>query len=336
MDGLLVRLSGEHATLPRAELHALLDVHAPDAAVAEVHPTVVRVHGGGIDAALNRMALAHATATHWGSGDLETVTQIVADRADGAGSVAVRCDRDGHDAGWRRMEVERTLGAALAASGHAIDLVAPDRTMVAWMHGDTIAVGELCRDTDRARFTRRHVTDRDHFSPVGMHPRRAASLLHLARVPQGGTVLDPFCGTGGIVLEAALDGCHAVGSDIDPWMVQGTLQALADAGPKPLDGTVFQADVGDVAHLLHPVDGIVTDLPYGRASTTEGEGVGPLYDRAFAVFAQLLPAGRYAVIGCADDALGQRIAEHGFDVTEHHAEYVHGSMTRHYLVARRR
>lgn len=331
----MVRLSGEHPTLPRAELAAVLAVHAPGATVTEIHSTAVQIAGAD-EAPLDRLSLAHEVADFWSDGDLDECVQAIANHASGNGSIAVRCSRDGAAGAWRQQDVERQIGTALVAAGHTVDLKAPEQTIVAWMHGDRMCVGLRSHETDRSRFERRHVTDRDHFSPVGMHPRRAAGLVHLARVPDGGALLDPFCGTGGIVMEAALAGLAAMGSDLDHWMVQGTLQALADAADQPLEGTVFQADIAAVPELLDTVDGIVTDLPYGRASTTDKEAVGDLYDRAFHAFAQLLPTGGRAVLGCADEALGRRVENHGFDIVEHHAEFVHRSMTRHYLVARRR
>lgn len=334
----VVLLSGEHSSLPRAELRALLAVHDAAATTTDLTHTVVRVTPGdeaGTDAALRRMALCHSVAVHWGHGDILDAVTAAKCMADGQGSVAVRAERTGKRGTLRTTEVEKEIGQALAEAGHAIDLSAPDRTVTAWIHDDHIVVGERLWDTDRGRYERRVVTDRAHFSPITMHPRRAACLVHLARVAEGGTILDPFCGTGGTAIEAASEGYEVVASDIDDWMVQGTLQALADAGDEPLPGTVFRSDVGDVPDGIDPVDGIVTDLPYGRASTTDYEAVEVLYGRAFTAFAELLAPGRLAVIGCADPGLGRTIAEHGFTIEEEHAEYVHKSLTRHYIVAKR-
>jgi tRNA (guanine10-N2)-dimethyltransferase len=79
------------------------------------------------------------------------------------------------------------------------------------------------------------------------------------------------------------------------------------------------------------VQGICTDLPYGRASSSHDEGLAVLYDRALAAFHSLLPPTGYAVVGCAQPDL-LRPAAHGLHVRERHAERVHRSLTRHYLV----
>lgn len=334
-----VLLSGEHPTLPLAELEALLAVHDPDATIEVLTPVVARItptDGAAVDQALPRMALAHVWGRYWTHGtDLDTVAEAVQKQTDGQGSAAVVPLRTGIERLLDSQAVARTLGSALAGAGHAIDLRAPGRTLAAWIHGNTVVVAEQTGTVDRSRFELRTATDRDHFSPVTMHPRRALGLVHLARVTPGGRLYDPFCGTGGIVLEAALDGYDAWGSDLDPWMVQGTLQTLTDLADEPLPGNAFVADVGAATDLIDTVDGIVTDLPYGRASTTDREDLRSLYDRALAAFARLLSPGGRAVVGCPDPDL-LPVEAHGFEQVEHHAEYVHKSLTRHYVVLRRR
>jgi tRNA (guanine10-N2)-dimethyltransferase len=334
-----VLLSGEHDTLPLAELRALLAVHDPRATVLASGRVAVVQPGREehTDAALARLALAHEWGVLWGQAPetpagLETLSVLAQRMADGQGSIAVATTRTGAGKAVDRVAVERAVGAALKAAGHSIDLKAPARTVFAWAGEGRLVAGQRLGVIDRSVFETRCSFDRAHFSPVSLHPRRAASLLHLARVAPGGRVYDPFCGTGAFVLEAALEGYDAYGSDLDSFMVQGTLQTLADVGPKPLAGVMFVADIGEAPRFMDPVDGIVTDLPYGRASGTEGEGLRSLYQRAFAAFAQLLRPGGRAVIGHPDAALLDGIEAHGLLVEERHAEQVHRSLTRHYAV----
>jgi tRNA (guanine10-N2)-dimethyltransferase len=334
-----VLLSGEHPTLPAAELRALLAVHDPGARV-EVNSLVAVVHPAdatGTDAALARMALAHEWGEWWGDDaesdeGLARLRKVVAGQASGSGPAAVATERRGQGKALDRAQVERSLGAVLQAAGHRIDLKAPEHVVFAWLVDGRITVGLRRGVIDRGAYDARCAFDRAHFSPVTLHPRRAASLLHLAQVRPGGRVYDPFCGTGGLVLEAALEGYDAWGSDLDSFMVQGTLTTLADAALEPLDGHVFEADIGDAPRLVGTVDGIVTDFPYGRASGTEGEDLRRLYGRALDAFTQMLPRGGRAVIGHADPELLGHVEAHGLRLVEQHAEPAHKSLTRHYAV----
>ncbi len=328
--------------MPAAELRALVDVHAPGATVT-VEGLVAIVEGADadlLDAALRRMALAHDWGEPWAQAadsphGLAALYEVVRGRATGVGSAAVVTQRRGRDKSPRVLQVERSLGAALKEAGHTIDLVAPETTVYAWLAGGAIRIGKQLGKTDRSAFEARSNDERAHFSPVALHPRRAAALLHLARAPPGATVYDPFCGTGSFVLEAALEGYDAVGSDLDSFMVQGTLSTLADAGDAPLAGSCFVADIGDAPDLIGPVDAIVADLPYGRASGTDGEGLGALYTRAMKSFAALLAPGGHAVIGCARPELLAGIEAEGFVVVERHEDAVHKSLTRHFIVVKR-
>ncbi len=332
MYGIL--LQGDHATLPDAELQALLEVHGGQ--ITEQPTQRVRI----VDdrTALHHHVQAWGWGEHWGDAPctpegIEALADIVAARATGEGTAAVRSHRYGQDKSPLGNATERRLGAALAGAGHKIDLAAPETMVYAWLGDGRIHIGRLMGA--RLEGHQDRVTDRRaHFSPVGLHPRRAGSLVHLARVPPGGRIIDPFCGTGGIVLEAALMGYEVLASDIDPWMVQGTLTTLTDAAPEPLDADVFQADIGAVPDLVDGIQGIVTDLPYGGASSTHDEALGALYVRALDAFARLLPEGAYAVVGHAQPDLLDA-EPHGLEFVERHSEFVHRSLTRHYAVYRR-
>lgn len=338
-----VLLSGEHPTLPEADLRALLAVHDPAATVDRTFDRVAMVlpgHEAACDAGLRRMALARAWGAMWADVPddpraLGALAMQVRERAaawcGGARpTVAVRPVRTGADKSPNAEEVARRLGQALADAGHPIDLKSPGLEVFAWFTEGRLLVGRLGGTIDRTRYEGRIAERRAHFSPVVLHPRRAASLVHLAQVPPGGRVLDPFCGTGGIVLEAALDGLDAWGSDIDPKMVQGTLQALANDGPEALDGTAFVADAAEAPALVPGVQAIVTDLPYGAASTTRGEDVAALYHRAFAAWAEALPHGARVVAGAPSMELLERAADGAFDIEAMHEEFVHRGLTRHY------
>lgn len=57
-----------------------------------------------------------------------------------------------------------------------------------------------------------------HAYPARLHPKTAAGLIgHFSR--EGQTVLDPFCGSGTVLVEALLAGRRAIGTDLNPLAV---------------------------------------------------------------------------------------------------------------------
>ncbi len=65
-------------------------------------------------------------------------------------------------------------------------------------------------------------------SRVGMlPPKLAQTIINLTNTRDGGTILDPFCGTGVLLQEALLMGYRAIGTDLEPRMIEYSRENLA-------------------------------------------------------------------------------------------------------------
>jgi adenine-specific DNA methylase len=73
---------------------------------------------------------------------------------------------------------------------------------------------DVAPSSDEAAEDRAHVHG-FHAYPARAHPVTARRLIE-ALTPEGGTVLDPFCGSGTVLVEAMLAGRAAIGSDLNP------------------------------------------------------------------------------------------------------------------------
>jgi len=103
---------------------------------------------------------------------------------------------------------------------------------------------------------------RPGFHPTSLSPKLARALVNLSGIKRGKALLDPFCGTGGILLESSIVGCKTIGSDIDKDMLSKAAQNL--------DHFKLKAKLikEDALEINLKVDAIVTDPPYGRGSFT--------------------------------------------------------------------
>jgi tRNA (guanine10-N2)-dimethyltransferase len=144
-------------------------------------------------------------------------------------------------------------------------------------------------------------------------------------VKEGDTVLDPFCGTGSVLIEAGLMGMKVIGSDIDAGMVHACKRNLELSG---LDGEVFQKGISEFS-IPNKADAIVTDLPYGKSASLHGAEKGKLYGIALDRFAELVKPGGFSVV-VADRAL----ETDEMKLAESYKIRVHGSLTRHVHVFR--
>ncbi|MFO7678097.1 MAG: methyltransferase domain-containing protein [Thermoplasmatota archaeon] len=226
-----------------------------------------------------------------------------------------------------------TVIAEFYTKGRVVDLHSADIKIRAFITDDSIYVGRELYQIDRSLFEKRKVQFRPFFSPISLHPKLARSLVNLSRVPFDGRLLDPFCGTGGILLEAGLLGIQVIGSDIDQKMIQGCQSTLDHYAIK--NYTLICSDIGDInKHVDKPVDAVVTDLPYARSTTTKGEDIKTLYLRTFTGISSLLKKNGFAVIGVSDNK-SVSIDPDCFNLINIYEYRVHRSMTRYFFVLKK-
>lgn len=137
-------------------------------------------------------------------------------------------------------------------------------------------------------------------------PKLAKMLINLAQIPATARLLDPFCGSGTIITEAALMGyTDLIGSDIDAQAIEATEQNLSwmqKTYKLNFACELFRSDVMNLAtHLApHSIAAIITE-PYlgkplfGNETKTfllkQAAELQQLYIRAFQSFHSLLVSG---------------------------------------------
>lgn len=103
---------------------------------------------------------------------------------------------------------------------------------------------------------------------VGMLPPKLAQIMiNLASLQPGDTILDPFCGTGVVLQEAALMGYGLQGSDIEPRMIEYSktnLAWLSDQFHRPFPARLKVADAS-AEQFKQPIKAIVSEVYLGRA-----------------------------------------------------------------------
>lgn len=141
--------------------------------------------------------------------------------------------------------------------------------------GKDVHVGLTTNVQDADAWSRRDYGRPARDDEAGMLPPKLARMLvNLARVEDGSTVLDPFCGSGTVLMEAALAtrAAKIIGSDLEPKQAaaaEGNLEwLLAEGILQPSDRervSVFAADVKLLGHHLKSstVDRVVTEGDLG-------------------------------------------------------------------------
>jgi tRNA G10 N-methylase Trm11 len=164
-------------------------------------------------------------------------------------------------------------------------------------------------------------------------------------------IIDPFCGTGGIAIEAILQGFEVLASDLDSVMVEGTEKNLLWSNGEG-KYEVKRCSINNIVELWGKQEdsSFVFDPPYGRNSWKSDNGLDIFLQALKAAYlinsqgtiCTMLPtvpefildknSSKYLVMGKRWQELENLINSTGWNITLKHTIKVHRSLARLILV----
>jgi predicted RNA methylase len=190
------------------------------------------------------------------------------------------------------------------------DLDHPRQRFLCVVQASCLWLGELLNENERSY--KRHDAKPCRTSS-SLSSRLSRALVNLV-APPARTLLDPFCGTGSTLLEAACVGLEATGVDSNPRMVGMSRRNLAHYG------YAATVETGDALTTAMTADAIVTDLPYGRLLQVDHAA----FERAFEHLVTLAPRAVYL----AGDDLSATLQKAGYSVVHVLRVRKHHTMSR--------
>ena len=112
----------------------------------------------------------------------------------------------------------------------------------------------------KQEFSKRRAHLRPGFHPSSLNPKLARAFVNLTGIRKG-TIVDAFCGTGGILIEAGLIGLKPIGYDIDKAMLK-----KAELNFKHYKIKYYRLYQKDARKIKRKFNYVVADLPYGIAT----------------------------------------------------------------------
>ena len=203
------------------------------------------------------------------------------------GTVAVRWTSiDGGIDSIESSTIAGDLGYVFVENGWSVDLENPTMELMLVLDG---SCGVVCwgirkiRALPRSGWKDRRATERPFFKPISLDPILAKVIVNLTGIKSGSQeyLCDPMCGTGGILMEAALMDVPYVGIDFDQEMVSGCKTNLEWALRENNEhnslnivrygnATDLSSVLADISHLN--ITGFAFDPPYGKNSWRSDEG----------------------------------------------------------------
>lgn len=144
------------------------------------------------------------------------------------------------------------------------------------VHKDYLIFGIVIAGPYKRKFINRKPSKRPYFSPSSLDPKLALLMINLSGIKGGEILLDPFCGVGGILIEASRLKIENIGIDIIWKWING-----AKENARWIDNLeTTHLILGDGCNPpIRKVDYIVTDPPYGRISSTLNREIEVVYEK---------------------------------------------------------
>jgi len=234
-----------------------------------------------------------------------------------ASSFRVTCNRRGrHD--YTSIDVEKAVGKVLVDKYHLkVRLEGFEANVLIEIIDDACFVGLLREEYFYDRyFVFNH--------PAAIKPSIAYAMVRLAGVKPGMTVLDPMCGGGTILIEAALSVADVklYGFDVSEYFLEGGVLNAEAMGLG--DRIVFKkADCKKLSKLIgFKVDRIITNPPYGTKPLFKMNPC-PLYFQCLVEMRKVLAEdGRIVLITLKPDCVKKALYKAGLKI-EHERTVKH-------------
>jgi len=317
MNRSLVLLSGEATTIPSAEARALFLAYDPVAKLSFPERRII-VAESEADPGLVAGRIAFA----------RRVGLLLDDPADASATVKgkkVRVSVFRTSPRQSKVDVDRVLRGLDAD----IDLENPDYELTV-VEGEKRYLALTCPRAMKQDWHNHRPRRRAFFHPSAIFPKLSRALVNLTRCLEGQVLLDPFVGTGSILIEASEVGVEALAVDQTAKMCMGSLANMKKFAQSWLG--VVRADA--FSPPLTRVDGIATDAPYGRASSTRGRGAATVVQKALEAFPSVMVPGSRLVMMHPQHVQTETPPELAFE--EAHNLFVHKRLTRAITILRRR
>ena len=300
MAKLFFLLSGEHQTLPVSEVQAILEAEGYNYRILENLTQVLRLEAdvNSVESIKFRSSLTRICCQEIFNCDaslseiLDNIRSVSLEEfieEDESFAVRVRKIR-GVVPELRSVELERKVGEQILekAKKTKVNLSNPQKTFFGVLTDNRFIFGLKTAEIIPKPFYERRPRRRPVFHPTAMPAKLARAMVNLAQPRKGDLVLDPFCGTGGMLVEAGLIGCRVLGFDAKPHMLRGGLKNILHYGIKPEGVAIADARYPPVAK----VDCIVTDPPYGRSASTLGTSTRLIVEDFLSAVRDTIPRGR--------------------------------------------
>ena len=327
-------LSGEHNTIPGSEVFSCLRSLNADFQVCHSLDGCLVIDlktrtGEIVENISKRLAMTHHITKVLGIGgssEQEIVNLVEKNMPEFEGTYSIRVKRVREHSTINTESMERQIGGIFYKKGKRANLKNPQIQFRVVLTEDKSIFASLICSIDRSIFEARKPHFKPFFYPGVLMPRVARALVNIS-MPQE-SLLDPFCGTGGILVEAGFIGIKVIGGDMQRKILLGAKMNLDHYNA---NYSLMYEDACRLALRDESVDAVVTDPPYGRSAAIKAESLEYMLAISMKEIYRVLKSGKRLVF-ISERPIEAIAVDAGFEVIEMHLQRVHKSLTRRILV----
>ncbi len=300
---ILAYILGIDKKLALAELKAVFETFSEESEITETEgqSAVLEVKNPGFAGIKKRLALSHGIYEFLGKSEVDNPGHFFGKKdIEIEMPFRVRAHFTDRKPDRDVKELERKCANRIWRNSESrgmepsVDLKNPKTCIDLFVEDKAVYIGKKLFDIDKKQFALTDSNKRPFRRPITMGSRTARLMINLAQVREG-KILDPFCGTGAILIEAGMVGLYPYGIDIKEDLIEGAKKNIAHFG---LNAGIREGDARKL-HEMFPenhFDAVVTDPPYGISASMGNVRQGKLYNEALSSIENVLKPDHLAVI----------------------------------------
>jgi len=319
-------LTGENSTIPFSELQALINTYSNNALISKIGSRVVLVSGNINPSRITkRAAYTKIGGSYLGMSHKKSTREfreIDFSKIPESETFAVRIYNLTNE--HLKSDIASDLGRFVKHSHPRLKVSLTHPDIEIW--GVLIESGlhVICSEVfpSQKSWYNRRPRIRPFFHPSVLYPKFARFLVNLTQIKEDQSLLDPFCGTGSILIEASMMGMNSFGGDISRKMCIGALKNLKYFNIQK--SVVINCDMSKTP--FSKIDGLSTDIPYGSTASIYNKNLEMIYKELLDAIYPILKKGKYASI--VHPHYLEIQSDRKFKKMQEHSIYVHRSLTR--------
>ncbi len=323
-------LSGEHNTLPISEVLACLESFGVDFKPYLLLEgcLIIDIKSKDVLTRLSeRLSMTHNIIKVICMAEEEKILDLIkSSEIEVKGTYVVRVRRIKGYSKVNTVLMERRIGKLLYQKGLRANLEHPNISFRLLLTENMGIFGYIIASVNRGAFEARKPQYKPFFYPGVLMPRVARALVNISK--PGEYLLDPFCGTAGILVEAGLIGVKVIGGDVQKRLLLG---AKINLDYYNVDYTLLYQDASKLSLKDNSIDSVVTDPPYGRSASIKAPSLECLITGSLEEIHRVLKQKRRAIF-IFNRSIDDIIESIRFKILELHIQKVHRSLTRYIYV----